>query len=86
MTSASVVNADMGLRFCDLIDFKGPQALQFQSLNHSIELNLPILVTTDDPKRLIRSLNLMAMVRSVKMRRILLSDRSDTTQLLGCFE
>lgn len=35
---------------------------------------------------MIRCLNLIASVKDAKLRRILLSDKSDTTQLLGCFE
>jgi len=70
----------------DLLEMKGPQAMQLQSLSDCLAVNLPILLTTDDTTRLIKCLNLMAGVKKAELRRILLSDRSDTTQLLGCFE
>ena len=47
---------------------------------------MPILLTTDDTAKMIKCLTLMAGVKDTIVRRILLSDKSDTTQLLGCFE
>lgn len=74
------------LSMADLLSMKGPQAGKMQSLSDCLAVNLPILLTTDDTTKMIKCLTLMAGVKNAKLRRILLSDRSDTTQLLGCFE
>ena len=70
----------------DFLSMKGNHAMQLASLLDCLQINLPILLTTNNTTRAIRSLSLMAAIKNAKLRRILLSDRSDTTQLLGCFE
>lgn len=70
----------------DLLSMKGPQAAKIQGLNDCLRVNLPVLLTTNDTSKAIKVLSLMAGVKNSQLRRILLSDRSDTTQLLGCFE
>jgi len=43
-------------------------------------------VLTDDPKRVQECLQILSQVSNTAIKRILLNERSDTTQLLGCFE
>lgn len=74
---------------CKMDDFlimKGPQAASLQALCDSLDSNIPILVTTNDSTKLLQAIKILAKLKPAKLRRILLSDRSDTTQLLGCFE
>ena len=51
-----------------------------------LQANLPVLVVTNDPRRLSQTLQVLSRVHGTKLRRILLNERSDTSQLLGCFE
>ena len=45
-----------------------------------------MLVVTDDCHRFGTDLRSLAHLAGKKLNRIMLNDRSDTTQLLGCFE
>jgi len=74
------------MHFEDFMSMKGRQALKLQSLSDCLEVNLPILLTTDDTSKMIKCLALMSSIKNATLRRVLLSDKSDTTQLLGCFE
>lgn len=65
---------------------KGPHAKQLQALVDCLHSNLPVLVITNDPQRFSKTLQVLAKLSQTKLKRILLNDRSDTTQLLGCFE
>jgi midasin (ATPase involved in ribosome maturation) len=72
--------------FKQFIEMKGVNAAKLQTLCDCLAMNIPVLITTDDPPRMIRTLSFIASVAGQEMSRILLSERSDTTQLLGCFE
>jgi hypothetical protein len=49
-------------------------------------VNFPLLIVADDCHRFGLDLQTIARLANKKLNRILLNDRSDTTQLLGCFE
>lgn len=72
--------------FTDFQDLKGKHAKTIQALCDCLHANLPVLVITNDSQRFSRALAVLAKLSKTALKRILLNDRSDTTQLLGCFE
>lgn len=70
----------------DILKMQGGHTKSLQFLADCLHTNFPLLVVTDDCRQLIRNLQTMAQLWNKKLNRILLNDRSDTTQLLGCFE
>lgn len=73
-------------KFKSFVDLKGKVAGRIQALCDCVSCNIPLLITTDDCPRVIRTLSLVASASGRHLARILLSEKSDTTQLLGCFE
>jgi len=55
-------------------------------LVEALQANFPILVVSDDCPRFSADLQTLSRLSNKKLNRLLLNDRSDTTQLLGCFE
>ena len=68
------------------LDLKGPHANTIQQLIDCLHCNLPVLLVTDNAQRTSKMLSVLANLSNQKLKRILLNERSDTTQLLGCFE
>ena len=60
------------------------KALQF--LTDCLQTNFPLLIVADNCYRFVRDLQTISRLANKSLNRILLNDRSDTTQLLGCFE
>ena len=75
----SLDEIEVQCRMSDFLLMKGTQGSSFQSLCDCLQANIPILVTTNDSMKLLQSLRLLSQIVGTKMRRILLSDRSDTT-------
>lgn len=70
----------------DFRDLKGKHSTYLQFVIDCLNCNIPILLVTNDPQRSLENLQSLAKISGQKLNRILLNDRSDTSQLLGCFE
>ena len=70
----------------DILKMQGAHTKSLQFLADCLHTNFPLLVVTDDCRSFIRNLQTISQLWNKKLNRILLNDRSDTTQLLGCFE
>ena len=51
-----------------------------------MQAGFPILIVTNEPYKFQESLATLATLQDHQLKRILLNERTDTTQLLGCFE
>lgn len=69
-----------------MLSLQGPQAKGLHHLLDALHTNLPLLVVSDNCQMSVQNLQTLASASNTKMVRILLNSRSDTTQLLGCFE
>lgn len=65
---------------------QGNHTKPLQFLTDCLHTNFPLLVVADNCDRFVRDLQTISRLANKKLNRILLNDRSDTTQLLGCFE
>ena len=74
------------LNLGDVLKMQGDHAKNLQFLVDCLHTNFPLLVVADNCHELVRNLRTIALLWNKKLNRILLNDRSDTTQLLGCFE
>ena len=74
------------LDLSDILKMQGSHAKNLQFLVDCLHTNFPLLVVADDCQKIIKNLQTIALLWNKKLNRILLNDRSDTTQLLGCFE
>ena len=70
----------------DFISLKGQHSNELQFITDCLNCNIPLLVVTNHPQRLVQSLQTLSKISGQKLNRILLNERSDTSQLLGCFE
>eukprot|EP00347_Sterkiella_histriomuscorum_P024492 403330924 len=70
----------------DLIELKGAHSKQLQYLIDCLNTNLPILIQTNNPQKLLKNLETLSFVSGYALNRLLLNEKSDTSQLLGCFE
>jgi len=70
----------------DILTMQGNHTKSLQFLVDCLHTNFPLLVVTDDSHRFVKNLQTIAQLSNKFLNRILLNDRSDTTQLLGCFE
>ena len=46
----------------DVLAMKGKHGMRMQALNDCLRANLPILLTTDNPDKMIRCLNMMSAI------------------------
>ena len=74
------------LQLRQLLAVRGPHTKSLQFLVDSLHAGFPLLVVADDCHRFGADLQTIARLAGKKLNRILLNERSDTTQLLGCFE
>lgn len=69
-----------------MLHLQGSHTKRLQFLVDCLHTNFPLLVMADDCHAFVRNLQTLAHLSGRKLNRLLLNDRSDTTQLLGCFE
>ena len=65
---------------------QGNQTKSLQFVCDCLHTNFPLLIVSDKCDNFVRNLQTISRLANKKLNRILLNDRSDTTQLLGCFE
>ena len=82
--SLDLENSDLYLR--DILGMQGNQTKSLQFLSDCLHTNFPLLIVSDNCDSFVRNLQTISRLANKKLNRILLNDRSDTTQLLGCFE
>lgn len=69
-----------------ILDLQGSHSKSIQFVCDCLNTNFPLLVMSDDCDRFVRNLQTLSSVYAQKLNRIIVNERSDTTQLLGCFE
>jgi midasin (ATPase involved in ribosome maturation) len=69
-----------------VLDLQGPHTKSLQHLCDCLHTNFPLLVMSDDCDRFVENLQTVSSIFAQKLNRIIVNERSDTTQLLGCFE
>lgn len=69
-----------------ILDLQGTHSKSLQMVCDCLHTNFPLLVMSDDCDRFVRNLQTLSSLFAQKLNRIIVNERSDTTQLLGCFE
>lgn len=70
----------------DILQLQGSHTQSLQFICDCLKADFPLLIMSDDCDRLTKYLQTISQICSKKLNRILVNERSDTTQLLGCFE
>ena len=70
----------------DYLKLKGPHSRELAFVVDCLNCNIPLLLVSNQTPRLTEDLQTLARVAGHRVNRILLNERSDTSQLLGCFE
>lgn len=62
----------------DFTNLKGKHSTELQFMVDALNTNLPLLIVTNQPQKLIENITTVSKLVGQKLNRILLNDRSDT--------